>query len=145
MIFARPHRLVHAAALVLAALPSLAGAQGAAVGRPQLIQDGDIAKAVPGGPHEGKGPSVTMPFSMTVGLEHLYFSKRILHPGATVGRHLIDVHEVYYLVEGEAEIIDDAGSRLVKPGTAMVLTPGQTVELRQRGAKDAVMIIANSH
>lgn len=140
------NRKMSSAVIALAATGLLArtipSAAAADAGRPVLIEESAIAKAGPA-PHEGVGSTIGIPFSATAGIKHLYFSKRILHPGATVGRHLVDLNEVYYLMAGEADLIDDGGTRTVKAGTAMFLMPGQTVELHQRGKHDAVLIVAN--
>ena len=123
-------------------MPAAFAADSAPVARPLMIQDTDIAKPGPP-PHDGKGSSIGYPFSTVAGTKNLYFTKRVLHPGATVGRHLVDINEIYYLLAGEADLIDDAGSRPVKAGTAIFLAPGETIELRQRGDVDAVLIVAN--
>jgi hypothetical protein len=131
-----------AAGLLSLIMPPASAADTATVKRPLMIQDTDIAKPGPP-PHDGKGSSIGFPFSTVAGTKTLYFTKRVLHPGATVGRHLVDINEVYYLMAGEAELIDDTGSRQVKAGTAIFLAPGETIELRQHGDVDAVLIVAN--
>jgi hypothetical protein len=138
-----PALILAATGLLWLAPASGAVAEPAAPGRPLLIQDSDIAKPGPP-PHDGLGSSIGFPFSTVAGTQHLYFSKRVLKPGATVGRHPMDVNEVYYLVSGEADLVDDVGVRPVKAGVAMFMKPGQTIELRQRGAADAVLIVASA-
>lgn len=125
-----------------AALAVLAGtsASAAELARPRLITDAEIAKAGDG-PHEGKGPTIGHPFSVAANAKGFYFSKRILKPGSTVGRHVMDSEEVYYLQSGEAEFIDEVGSRIVKAGTAIFMQTGNTAELRQRGKEDAILIV----
>jgi mannose-6-phosphate isomerase-like protein (cupin superfamily) len=130
------------ALLAAALLSSAAVAQPKPASRPLLIQQDTIATSG-AGPHEGKGPTVGFPFSVTAGSKHLYFSRRVMHPGSTVGKHVMDLNEVYYIADGEAELIDDVGPRPVKAGTAIFLTPGQSIELRQKGPKDVILIVAN--
>ncbi len=52
------------------------------------------------------------------------FRKRILHRGSTIGYHLQDFDEVYYILSGTGEYTLNGTRRQVGPGTAMLTRPG---------------------
>jgi uncharacterized cupin superfamily protein len=127
---------------VLAALV-MAGAAMPALGSVEVLQESKLAQPGPP-PHEGAGQSVGYPISATAKLQKLFFGKRRLHPGATVGRHAITQEEVYYILSGSGAAISEEGTRAVVAGDAIVMKPGGTIELRQTGAEDLVMIVSGA-
>jgi uncharacterized cupin superfamily protein len=121
----------------------LAGAVTPAFASVDVLHDARLA--VPGPPpHEGAGQSVGYPISATAKLEKLFFGKRRLHPGATVGRHAITQEEVYYILSGTGAAISEEGTRAVAAGDAIVMKPGGTIELHQTGKADLVMIVSGA-
>ena len=72
----------------------------------------------------------------------LEFRRRILHRGAAIGEHPIDHDEVYYVLDGEGEVISDGQrARLIK-GMAAYLYKGAVVGIRQVGRKPLSLIIS---
>lgn len=70
------------------------------------------------------------------------FRRRILHRGAAIGEHPIDHDEVYYVLDGEGEVISDGQrARLIK-GMAAYLYKGAVVGIRQVGRKPLSLIIS---
>jgi uncharacterized cupin superfamily protein len=121
----------------------LAGAVTPAFASVDVLHEATLA--VPGPPpHEGAGQSVGYPISATAKLEKLFFGKRRLHPGATVGRHPITQEEVYYILSGTGAAMSEEGTRAVVAGDAIVMKPGGTIELHQTGKEDLVMIVSGA-
>ncbi len=127
--------------LLAAATAAQPADQPAVPSRVMLVRAADIARPGPA-PHEGKGPSTGYPISTTGGLARLYFVKRMLGVGGTIGRHVMDREEVYYVERGSALVSDDQGARIAEAGTTIVMKPGQTVEVAQRGTDELMLIVS---
>lgn len=109
--------------------------------RAVIVRDAEVAQPGPP-PHRGAGASVGFPLSARGGLTRLYFAKRVLRRGASIGRHVADSEEVYYIVRGEGELIDDDGRRIVLPQSAITMRSGEVIELRQRGKRNLELLVA---
>jgi mannose-6-phosphate isomerase-like protein (cupin superfamily) len=70
------------------------------------------------------------------------FRKRVLHRGATIGLHVIDHDEVYYVVSGQADVTSDGVTRRLGPGGAAYLYAGANVGAVQVGDEDLALIIS---
>src|SRR6188474_1337156 len=68
-----------------------------------LIHEKDIAKEQPG-PHEGGGKTIAYPFFEGTKDFKMAFRKRVLTPGSSIGYHLQQEDEVYYILEGSGEM-----------------------------------------
>ena len=62
-----------------------------------VVDEGSIAVHQPG-PHEGGGDTTAFPFFANISDFKMAFRKRILHKGSTIGYHLQDFDEVYYIL-----------------------------------------------
>ena len=70
------------------------------------------------------------------------FRRRILHRGAAIGEHPIDHDEVYYVLDGEGEVVSDGQRAPLRKGMAAYLYRGAVVGIRQRGKKPLSLIIS---
>lgn len=70
------------------------------------------------------------------------FRRRVLHLGAAIGEHPIDHDEVYYVLDGEGEVVSDGVRAVLKPGMAAYLYKGAVVGIRQLGDKPLSLIIS---
>lgn len=100
----------------------------------------DIAVEQPG-PHEGTGTTTAYPFFDDAEGFETIFRKRALHPGASIGAHLNDKDEIYYILSGEGELMLDGETRAVGPGDAILTRDGSRHALYQRGSEDLVIFI----
>ena len=70
------------------------------------------------------------------------FRRRILHRGAAVGEHKIDHDEVYYVLDGEGEVVSDGQRATLRTGMAAYLYRGAVVRIWQRGKKPLSVILS---
>jgi mannose-6-phosphate isomerase-like protein (cupin superfamily) len=106
-----------------------------------VVDEASIAIHQPG-PHDGGGDTTAFPFFANVADFKMAFRKRILHRGSTIGYHLQDFDEVYYILSGTGEYTLNGTRRQVGPGTAMLTRPGDSHGLRPTGDGELVLIIA---
>lgn len=93
-------------------------------------------------PHGGTGMSTAYRISDAAPQRTMEFRKRVLHPGASIGLHVLGHDEVYYVLAGEGEVTSDATSARLGPGMAAYLYQGANVGIVQRGEADLVLIIS---
>ncbi|QYF88015.1 cupin domain-containing protein [Brevundimonas sp. PAMC22021] len=130
--------------LVLAGL--IAGAapqqsQGSPAGVGVVIREADVmVRQVP--PHNGTGMSTAYRISDVAPNRAMEFRKRIMHPGASIGLHVINHDEVYHVVSGEGDVTSDGVTTRMKAGDTAYLYDGGNVGIRQVGEEDLVLIIA---
>lgn len=70
------------------------------------------------------------------------FRRRILHVNSAIGEHPIDHDEVYYVLDGEGEVVSDGKRAKVGKGVAVYLYRGAVVGIRQVGKKPLSLIIS---
>lgn len=70
------------------------------------------------------------------------FRRRVLHIGAAIGEHPISHDEVYYVLDGEGEVVSDGKRARLGPGMAAYLYKGAVVGIWQRGDKPLSLIIS---
>lgn len=105
-----------------------------------VVGEAGIAQPQPG-PHGGEGRTTAYPFfADATGLD-LVFRKRALHPGATIGAHVNDKDEIYYVLSGRGELTLNGRAREVGPGDAILTRNGDSHALRQLGDEDLVIFI----
>lgn len=121
------------------ALPALAQPLGSRSGS-YVERESELAAVQPG-PHGGEGSTTAFPFFEQAEGFDLVFRKRALHPGASIGEHLNDKDEIYYVLSGRGELMLDGHSREVGPGDAILTRRGSTHGLRQKGAEDLVIFV----
>jgi mannose-6-phosphate isomerase-like protein (cupin superfamily) len=93
-------------------------------------------------PHGAIGMSTAYRISDAAPGRAMEFRKRILHPGAAIGPHVIGHDEVYYVLEGEGEVSSDGAAARLGPGMAAYLYEGASVGIRQLGDAPLTIIIA---
>lgn len=105
-----------------------------------VVHESDISKAQ-GGPHSGGGETTAHPFFDEFPELGFVFRKRIMHPGSTIGYHLHDKDEIYYILEGHGELTLNGVRSEVGPGTAILTRPGDSHGLKPLDGKDLVLMI----
>jgi mannose-6-phosphate isomerase-like protein (cupin superfamily) len=93
-------------------------------------------------PHGAIGMSTAFRISDAVPGRAMEFRRRVLHVGAAIGEHPIDHDEVYYVLEGEGEVISDGKTARLTAGMAAYLYRGAIVGIRQVGDKPLSLIIS---
>jgi quercetin dioxygenase-like cupin family protein len=70
------------------------------------------------------------------------FSRTVIPAGASIGAHRHDGEfEVYYLLSGEADVLDDGEWVALKAGDVHVCASGETHAIRNNGTKDAAVLM----
>lgn len=105
-----------------------------------VVRERDIAVDQPG-PHEGEGTTTAYPFFADATGFDLVFRKRALHPGASIGEHVNDKDEIYYVQSGRGELVLNGAKRDVAAGEAILTRSGDRHALRQLGDEDLVIFI----
>ena len=119
------------AALLLAAAPPMA-----------VIDEADTVRREPP-PHGEHGMSTAYRISdFAPQPRTMEFRRRVLDPGAAIGKHTIDHDEVYYVTAGEGVVVSDSVEAALRPGMAAYLYRGAVVGIRQTGAAPLSLIIA---
>ncbi len=120
-----------AALLLLAAAP------------PMAVIDERATRREEAPPHGAIGMSTAYRISDAVPQPRaMEFRRRILHRGAAIGEHPIDHDEVYYVLEGEGEVLSDGQRARLTRGMAAYLYKGAVVGIRQVGKKPLSLIIS---
>jgi len=120
-----------AALLLLAAAPPMA-----------VIDERDTRREE-APPHGAIGMSTAYRISDAVPQPRaMEFRRRILHRGAAIGEHPIDHDEVYYVLDGEGEVVSDGQRARLTKGMAAYLYKGAVVGIRQVGRKPLSLIIS---
>ena len=106
-----------------------------------LEHEGEIGVEQPG-PHDGTG--TTTGYSFFANEQDLKFvlRKRVLHRGASIGYHLQEGHEVYYVLSGTGEMAMNGKTFPVKAGDAILTRPGSSHGLKQTGNNDLTIFIS---
>lgn len=133
----RPEQLLTSVILTLAATASAIAAA------PQMVVVEERTVMVQEPPPHGKiGMSTAYRISDQVPNRTMEFRKRVLHPGAAIGEHVIAHDEVYYVLSGEGEVVSDGKRATLKAGSAAYLYTGANVGIWQRGKAPLVLIIS---
>lgn len=105
-----------------------------------LEHEKDIAKNQPS-PHAGAGMSTGYSFfTQAPGLK-VTFRKRVLKKGSSIGYHLQNDDEIYYIVSGTGIMKMNEESFVVEAGDGILTRPGNSHGLQQTGRDDLVVII----
>ncbi|MFC5344480.1 cupin domain-containing protein [Brevundimonas staleyi] len=127
------------AALMVAAIQTTPASPPAGVGL--VIREADtMVRQVP--PHNGTGMSTAYRISDVAPNRAMEFRKRVMHPGSSIGLHVIAHDEVYYVVSGQGDVISDGVTTRMGPGDTAYLYDGGNVGITQVGDEDLVLIIA---
>ena len=101
----------------------------------------DIAREEPG-PHKGGGNTTAYPFFAKADDLQLVFRKRTLRPGSSIGYHLQEKDEIYYIIQGKGEMTMNGKTFSVKAGDAILTRPGNSHGLQPIG-KDSLTLLIN--
>jgi mannose-6-phosphate isomerase-like protein (cupin superfamily) len=93
------------------------------------------------GPHEGGGKTTAFPFFDKVKDAKMVFRKRILHPGSSIGYHLQEKQEIYYIIGGNGELNMNGKIIPVNTGDAILTMPGSSHGLKPTGTQDLAVLI----
>lgn len=107
-----------------------------------VVRETDVRVEQNPPPHNGVGNSTAFRLSDAVPGRNFEFRKRILHPGASIGLHVLTHDEIYYVVSGRGEVASDGRIETIGPDTAAYLFEGADVGIRQAGDEPLVLIIA---
>jgi quercetin dioxygenase-like cupin family protein len=105
-----------------------------------LQHEKEIAKEQPG-PHNGGGTTIAMSFFEKDTALKVAFRKRVLHPGSSIGYHLQEKEEIYYIAEGHGIMEVNGKSFEVKAGDAVLTHAGNRHGVKPDTEKDLVLII----
>lgn len=94
------------------------------------------------GPHNGGGKTTAFPFFSKVNDLDFVLRKRILHPGSSIGYHLQERDEIYYITEGEGKMYMNGDSFTVARGDAILTRGGSSHGLRPLHDADLTLIIS---
>lgn len=110
--------------------------------RPMVVVNEDDVKVDEAPPHGAIGMSTAYRISDVAPFRAMEFRKRVLHPGAAIGQHVIAHDEVYYVLSGSGEVTSDGETALLRRGMAAYLYDGADVGIRQLGDESLALIIA---
>lgn len=114
-----------------------------AASAPLVVIDERDTKRLEPPPHGANGMSTAYRISDAVPQPRaMEFRRRILHRGAAIGEHPISHDEVYYVLEGEGEVVSDGQKAVLKKGMTAYLYKGAVVGIRQLGRKPLSLIIS---
>ncbi len=105
-----------------------------------LEQDAQVAKEQPG-PHEGGGNTIAYSFFDGVKDYKTAFRKRTLKPGSSIGYHLQQEDEIYYILSGTGIMKMNGKTFAVKPGDAILTRPGSSHGLTPNQDTELTLII----
>lgn len=109
---------------------------------PYVLQhEKDIAVQQPG-PHNGGGSTMAYPFFEKVKHFKMAFRKRVLKPGSSIGYHLQETDEVYYILSGRGEMKMNGETFAVHAGDAILTRPGSSHGLKPAAGEELTLIIA---
>ena len=125
-------------ALIIAV--SVSKAQSVQQDKYTLEQDEKVAKQDPG-PHNGGGVTIGYSFFDKVKDYKTAFKKRTLKAGSSIGYHLQEQDEVYYILEGKGEMKMNGETFMVKAGDAILTRPGSSHGLTTKGGDLTLIIV----
>ncbi|HEX8377119.1 MAG TPA: cupin domain-containing protein [Pedobacter sp.] len=103
-------------------------------------RENSIKKTEPG-PHNGGGSTTAFSFFDKGKDVKLAFRKRILHKGSSIGYHLQETQEVYYILTGKGILTMNGKEIPVQPGDAILTMPGSSHGLKPADNKDLTVLI----
>lgn len=110
---------------------------------PLVVIDERATRREEAPPHGAIGMSTAYRISDAVPQPRaMEFRRRILHRGAAIGEHPISHDEVYYVLDGEGEVVSDGQHARLTKGMAAYLYKGAVVGIRQIGRKPLSLIIS---
>jgi mannose-6-phosphate isomerase-like protein (cupin superfamily) len=125
-------------ALLFAA--SVSKAQAPQSNKYVLERDETVAKTQPG-PHDGGGSTIGYSFFDKVSDYKTAFKKRTLKPGSSIGYHLQEQDELFYILEGKGEMKMNGESFPVKAGDAILTRTGSSHGLTPKDGDLTLIIV----
>ena len=125
-------------ALIIAV--SVSKAQSVQQDKYTLEQDEKVAKQDPG-PHNGGGVTIGYSFFDKVKDYKTAFKKRTLKAGSSIGYHLQEQDEVYYILEGKGEMKMNGETFMVRAGDAILTRSGSSHGLTPKGGDLTLIIV----
>lgn len=107
-----------------------------------VVREADVRVEQNPPPHNGVGNSTAFRLSDAAPGRNFEFRKRILHPGASIGLHVLSHDEVYYVISGQGEVTSDGRTEVMGPESSAYLYEGADVGIKQVGEEPLVLIIA---
>ena len=107
----------------------------------RIRQDSEVLHVEPA-PHDGRGQTKAYRYFDDIKGAGIVFRKRALPKDGAIGMHLLGHDEVYYVLSGRAELVVDDQKRTLQPSTAVYMSKGANVGIRQAGDEDLVLIVA---
>lgn len=101
----------------------------------------DIAAEEPGS-HNGGGKTRAYSFFAKTPNLQVVFRKRVLLPGSSIGYHLQEKDEIYYILQGTGEMTMNGQTFKVTAGDAILTRPGNRHGLKPAG-NDSLTVIIN--
>jgi mannose-6-phosphate isomerase-like protein (cupin superfamily) len=108
---------------------------------PYLLQHEKEIAVKEKGPHNGGGETTAYPFFAKADDFTIVFRKRTLQPGSSIGYHLQEKNEVYYILSGEGEMTINGKSFPVTAGDAILTRPGNSHGLKPAKDHELSLII----
>ncbi len=93
------------------------------------------------GPHNGGGKTAAYPYFAKVPGLKVAFRKRVLYPGSSIGYHLQEKEEIYYIVQGRGEMTLNGKTFPVSAGDAVLTHAGNRHGLKPSGSDSLTVII----
>jgi len=93
------------------------------------------------GPHNGGGKTTAYPFFSKIPDFNIVFRKRALYKGSSIGYHLQEKDEIYYIVSGKGEMTINGKSFTVSAGDAVLTRPGNWHGLKPLNNSELSLII----
>ncbi len=115
-------------------------AQTSEPGKYIFEHDAQVAKEQPG-PHNGGGKTIGYSFFNDVKDYKTGFIKRTLKPGSSIGYHLQQADEIYYILSGTGEMKMNGKTFPVKPGDAILTRPGSSHSIAPDKNSELTLII----
>ena len=107
-----------------------------------VVNEGDVRREE-APPHGAIGMSTAYRISDAAPQPRaMEFRRRVLHRGAAIGEHPISHDEVYYVLDGEGEVVSDGSRATLRKGMAAYLYKGAVVGIRQVGRRSLSLIIS---
>lgn len=107
-----------------------------------VVDEADTMRREPP-PHGSIGVSTAWRISDAVPQpRRMEFRRRTLDVGAAIGEHPIAHDEVYYVLEGEGEVVSDGQRAVLRKGMTAYLYEGAVVGITQRGDAPLALIIS---
>jgi len=92
--------------------------------------------------HSGKGPCKAYTFFQKDIEAPMFFLDFVMEPGTYVGYHTHEGNEeIYYVVSGEGEYVQEGERKMIGPGDATLVKTGQSHGLKNTGSEELRILV----